>query len=43
MDDQELALLMFSGPVNIRDLWPGSFGYRLRDAVLAPARGPSHQ
>jgi hypothetical protein len=26
MEDQELALLMFSGPVNIRDLWPGSFG-----------------
>ena len=34
MDDQELALLMFSGPVAIRDLFPGTFGYRLRHAAL---------
>ena len=40
MDDQELALLMFSGPVAIRDLFPGTFGYR-RHAVLAPEGGPS--
>jgi hypothetical protein len=38
MDDQELALLMFSA---IRDLFPGTFGYRLRHAVLAPEGGPS--
>ena len=41
MDDQELALLMFSGPVAIRDLFPGTFGFRLRHAVLAPEGGPS--
>jgi hypothetical protein len=35
MDDQELALLMFSGPVAIRDLFPGTFGYRLRHAALS--------
>jgi hypothetical protein len=29
MDDQELALLL-SAPVSIRDLFPGTFGYRLR-------------
>jgi hypothetical protein len=29
-----LALLM-SGPVGIRDLWPGTFGYRLRHAALS--------
>jgi hypothetical protein len=34
MDDQELALALYSGPVSIRDLWPGTFGYRLRHAVL---------
>jgi hypothetical protein len=35
MDDQELALLLFSGPVSIRDLFPGTFGYRLRHAALS--------
>ena len=34
MEDQELALLM-SAPVSIRDLFPGTFGYRLRHAVLS--------
>jgi len=34
MDDQELALLL-SVPVNIRDLFPGTFGYRLRHAALS--------
>jgi len=29
MADQELALL-FSAPVSIRDLFPRTFGYRLR-------------
>ena len=33
MDDQELALQL-SAPVNIRDLFPGTFGYRLRHATL---------
>ena len=29
------TLLMFSGPVAIRDLFPGTFGYRLRHAALS--------
>jgi hypothetical protein len=33
MQDQELALLL-SAPVTIRDLFPGTFGYRLRHAVV---------
>ena len=41
LEDQELTMLMFSGPVAIRDLFPGTFGYRLRHAVLAPEGGPS--
>ena len=43
MEDQELALLLLSAPISIRDLWPGSFGYRLRHAVLAPAGGPGSE
>jgi len=35
MDDQELRLALYSGPVRIADLWPGSFGYRLRHAALS--------
>jgi hypothetical protein len=38
MEDQEVALLMFSGPVRIRDLFPGSFGYRLRHAALSGSK-----
>jgi hypothetical protein len=34
IDDQELALLV-PPPADIRDLFPGTFGYRLRHAVLA--------
>jgi hypothetical protein len=34
LEDQELTMLMFSGPVAIRDLFPGTFGYRLRHAAL---------
>ena len=42
MDDQELEVaLLLSGTVPIRDLFPGTFGYRLRHAVLAPEGGPS--
>ena len=40
MADQELALL-FSAPVSIRDLFPRTFGYRLRHAALGPAGAPS--
>jgi hypothetical protein len=38
MDDMELELALFSGPVSIRDLWPGSFSYRLRHAALSASR-----
>jgi len=42
MADQELEMaLLLSGTVPIRDLFPGTFGYRLRHAVLAPEGGPS--
>jgi hypothetical protein len=34
MDDMELALLL-SAPVSICDLFPGTFGYRLRHAALS--------
>ena len=34
LEDQELTMLMFSGPVAIRDLVPGTFGFRLRHAAL---------
>jgi hypothetical protein len=43
MEDQELTMLMFSGPVAIRDLFPGTFGYRLRQAVLAPLQEPARE
>jgi hypothetical protein len=33
IDNQDLELLL-SSPVNIRDLFPGTFGYRLRHAVV---------
>ena len=36
MDDQELDVaLLLSGTVPIRDLFPGTFGYRLRHAALS--------
>jgi hypothetical protein len=42
MAAQELEVaLLLSGTVPIRDLFPGTFGYRLRHAVLAPEGGPS--
>jgi hypothetical protein len=39
MDDMDLALLL-STPVSIRDLFPGTFGYRLRHAVLGSINPP---